>query len=266
MIPKIIHYCWFGGQPQSALMISCLRSWKEYLSDFQIIEWNETNCNFDIPYAKAAYAAKKWAFVADYTRLKVLHEMGGVYLDTDMLIVKPLDTFLSHRFFIGCEKSTVVSMGIIGCLPSHPLIQQFLTYYEQQVFDIQHPIVITRLMTDFLMAAGFVKCHSILTIQDLTIYPSNYFYPFPFPPYGTYHAHLKPETYAVHLWAGSWLSEWEYFKIGNPTAALIIVREQLRHQEHRNWGYRKKLILFLCCTPFWMIKAILRRLLQNFRQ
>ena len=265
MIPKIIHYCWFGGQPKNALITNCLRSWEEHLADFQMIEWNETNCSLDVPYIKAAYEARKWAFVADYVRLKVLYEIGGIYLDTDMLILKPLNPLLSHRFFIGCEKSTVVSMGILGCLPSHPLIKQFLTYYEQQVFDIQRPIIITRLITDFLITAGFVNCRSVLTIQDITIYPSSYFYPFPFPPYGTYHEHLKPETYAVHLWAGSWLSEWEYFKIGNPKAALAIVREQLRHQKNKNWSYYKKLILFLYYTPFWVAKAIVRRLLQNFR-
>ena len=90
MIPKIIHYCWFGGGPKPKSVEKCIRSWKKYCSDYEIIEWNEDN--FDISssplYAKQAYAAKKWAFVSDYARLKVVFEYGGIYFDTDVQVIK----------------------------------------------------------------------------------------------------------------------------------------------------------------------------------
>lgn len=99
MIPKIIHYCWFGGNPLPKLAKKCIRSWKKYCKGYEIREWNESN--FDIStaplYVRQAYEAKKWAFVTDYVRLYVVHEYGGIYLDTDVQIKKKLDDLLQHR-------------------------------------------------------------------------------------------------------------------------------------------------------------------------
>ena len=105
MIPKIIHYCWFGGNPLDKLGQKCLDSWKQYFPDYEIKEWNETN--FDVnccQYIKEAYAAKKWAFVSDYARFKILYEQGGVYFDTDVEVIKPFDDILIKGNYMGCEK------------------------------------------------------------------------------------------------------------------------------------------------------------------
>lgn len=100
MIPKIIHYCWFGGNPRPAMVRICIDSWRKVLPDYEIKEWNESN--FDMhssPWIEKAYEAKKWAFVADYVRFKVLYEEGGLYFDTDIFLKKDISAFLSHRFF-----------------------------------------------------------------------------------------------------------------------------------------------------------------------
>ena len=100
IIPKKIHYIWFGGNPKTELILKCIESWKKYMPDYEIIEWNESNFTFDNAYAKEAYENKKYAFVSDYARLKVVYEYGGIYLDTDVELVKSLQPLLEKGGFI----------------------------------------------------------------------------------------------------------------------------------------------------------------------
>ena len=101
MIPKIIHYCWFGPNKLNNTAINCIKSWKKNLPDYQIKLWNEKNVNLDIPFVNKAYAANKYAFVSDYIRLWAIYNEGGIYLDTDMLVLKSLDPFLNYSCFLG---------------------------------------------------------------------------------------------------------------------------------------------------------------------
>ena len=129
MIEKKIHYCWFGKGEMKPLMKKCIKSWKKYCPDYEIIEWNEDN--FDVNstlWTKQAYEAKKYAFVSDYVRLKVLYEHGGIYMDTDVEVVKPIDEFLSHDAFCGYETleticSNMTKMSLSG-VPEHKEIEQ----------------------------------------------------------------------------------------------------------------------------------------------
>ena len=103
---KTIHYCWFGGKPLPKLAKQCIKSWEKYLPDFKIIRWDESNCDVtECKFVEEAYQNKKWAFVADYFRAKVLNEMGGLYFDTDMKIIKPIDDLLKEDAFLGIEDS-----------------------------------------------------------------------------------------------------------------------------------------------------------------
>ncbi|MFK2496534.1 glycosyltransferase family 32 protein [Bacteroides fragilis] len=114
MIPKTIHYCWFGGKPLPPLAIKCLESWNKYLPDYEIIEWNESNFPVNsIPYTKEAAAKGKWAFVSDYARFYILYHNGGIYLDTDVQILKSLNPFLKHHSFSGFESKDRVAPGLI---------------------------------------------------------------------------------------------------------------------------------------------------------
>ena len=113
MIPKIIHYCWFGGNPKSNLIKQCIDSWKKYCPDYQLIEWNESN--FDIncnPYVKAAYEDKKWAFVSDYVRLYIVYNQGGVYLDTDVLLHNGIDELLKNSCWMASDDVRYISTGL----------------------------------------------------------------------------------------------------------------------------------------------------------
>ena len=104
MIPKIIHYCWFGRNPLPESALKCIASWRKFFPDYEIVEWNEDNFDVNtIPYTAQAYAAKKYAFVSDYARLKILYDHGGLYFDTDVEVIKPFDDILAGGAFMGCE-------------------------------------------------------------------------------------------------------------------------------------------------------------------
>lgn len=131
-IPKIIHYCWFGGGAISPENRKCMESWKKYCPDYKIIEWNDQN--FDIStnrYAQQAYEAKKYAFVSDYVRLAVLYEYGGIYLDTDVELVRPLDELLELPGFMGFQTNNEVATGLgFGARKGNSVVQALLRDYD----------------------------------------------------------------------------------------------------------------------------------------
>lgn len=137
MIPKIIHYCWFGGNPLPKLAKKCIRSWKRYCRGYEIREWNESN--FDIAsaplYVRQAYEAKKWAFVTDYVRLKVVYEHGGIYLDTDVEIRKPLEPLLKHKAYFGFEDGKYIATGLgFGAEKETSILKELMEDYEAAPF------------------------------------------------------------------------------------------------------------------------------------
>lgn len=135
MIPKIIHYCWFGGKEKPDSVKQCIESWKKYCPDYEIREWNESN--FDIEandYCREAYEAKRWAFVADYARLYVLYEYGGIYMDTDVEVVRPFDPLLNRNGFLCFENDDNVSIGTFGVAKHLLLVNDFLQPYKGRHF------------------------------------------------------------------------------------------------------------------------------------
>lgn len=206
MIPKVIHYCWFGRGEMPKLMKKCIKSWKKYCPDYQITEWNEDN--FDIcstEWTKEAYEAKKYAFVADYVRLKVLFEHGGIYLDTDQELIKPLDPFLNHKAFLGFMQKSSVSMGVVGAIPKHGLIEKLFSHYENRRFltngkEDKNPN--TEWVSEILLKEGFVQNNQYQVINyDTHIYPQTYFCP-------TSCVSIEdvsgPDTVSIHHWAMTW--------------------------------------------------------------
>ena len=135
MIPKVIHYCWFGGKPLPELARKCLASWKKFCPDYEIVRWDESN--FDVAccdYVKEAYEAKKWAFVSDYARLKALVDNGGVYMDTDVEVIRPLDEFLRHEAFSGFEDDKMISTGIMASVKGFAPFAEMLADYHTRHF------------------------------------------------------------------------------------------------------------------------------------
>lgn len=210
MIPKKLHYVWLGNNSKPNLMDICINSWREKLPDYEIIEWNENNLNFyeeieKNPFLKECYKRKLWAFLSDYFRMKVLYENGGVYLDTDMQIVKRLDNFLNDDFFIGMEKIGVISAGIIGVVPHHPLVKEILDFYEERIWTepiYTIPDIITKVLTEkykFDFSEGITE----IANEKIKLYPPQYFYPYYFTEEFHY-SKITSDTYGIHWWGKSW--------------------------------------------------------------
>lgn len=206
IIPKKLHYCWFGGNKKPALVQKCIDSWKRFCPNYEIIEWNETN--FDINsniYIKEAYEAKKWAFVTDYVRLFVLVKYGGVYLDSDVELFSCLDDFLSNVAFTGFESKDSPITAIMGCAKNYYLFKELLDYYsdkhfllEDGTYDIKTN---TETITDCFIKKGIKLNGKKQTISDCVIYPEIFFCPCTF---GMIFNHYSKKTIASHHFMGSW--------------------------------------------------------------
>lgn len=210
MIPKTIHYCWFGRNPKPKLAEDCIRSWQKYCPDYEIIEWNEDN--FDINsnvYVKEAYESKKWAFVTDVVRLYALCNYGGIYMDTDVEVIKPLDRFLEHTAFSGFEDLTNIPTGIMAAEKGHPLFQELLAHYENRHFLIHgEPDLTTNVetITNMLTPKGFVPNNQYQEIAGFALYPYDYFCPCDV---HTMKVTVTENSYTIHHFAGSWLPKKE---------------------------------------------------------
>lgn len=158
MIPRKIHYCWFGGKPLSLQARRCLASWAYYLPDYQVVRWDERS--FDInshPFAAAAYAAERYAFVSDYVRMRVLEEHGGIYLDVDVEVRARFDDLLGLHLFIGAEDRRRFATSIIGAQAGHWLPRHMLGFYDRTDFDLARlsELVNVNEVSRLLMVRGF---------------------------------------------------------------------------------------------------------------
>lgn len=217
MKSKYIHYCWFGGNPLPKLAKKCIESWKKYLPDYEIIEWNENNVDLNAcPFIKEAYENKKWAFVADYARTVAIYNMGGIYFDTDMLVTKPIDFLLDKETFLGLEDSFMVNSAVWGASkPKTYFAKKMLDFYNsQEHFDLNNmfKMSIPRIMTRILNTMGFD--HTSNEIQELshgiTIYPREYFYPLSF----NFKDNVFTEnTCMIHYFDASWFGKKEKFRV-----------------------------------------------------
>lgn len=220
MIPKVIHYIWVGGAPLSPLAEKCIESWKKFCPDYEIIRWDETN--FDInenKYCCEAYENKKWAFVSDYMRVKILYENGGIYMDTDVEVIAPLDEFLSDKAFSGFENDWSIPTGIMACEKNHPFFKMLTDSYSNRSFlnengeiDVTTNVVA---ITEICKENGFVPNGQKQEILDVIYYPKDYFCP---KDLQTLKTVITPNTKTIHHFDGSWLPEVEREKQRKKTA------------------------------------------------
>lgn len=216
IIPKTVHYCWFGNGEKSDLAKKCIIGWKEKLHDYNIIEWNESN--FDITankYIKEAYDNKKYAFVADYVRLFVLFNYGGIYMDTDVEVIKNFDTFLNQKAFIGFEDRELVSTALIGAQKGNVFIKEWLNTYDDRHFIENGKLNETtnvRVVTNTLLKLGMKQNNKLQKLYDsqITIYPIEYFSPLKF---GTKNPKITKNTISIHWFEGTWLTVGKLLKI-----------------------------------------------------
>lgn len=205
MIPKRIHYCWFGRGEMPKLVKKCVRSWKKFCPDWEIVLWNEDS--FDVNstlWTKQAYEAKKYAFVADYVRLKAMYEMGGVYLDSDVELVKPIDEFLVHEAFSGFENPKSVPTGIIAAQAGQQVIGRWLDWYTDRPYLVDgkpnmDPNV--SFMTEDLVSRGLVLDNTFQVVDGFAMYPQTYFCPLHT---DTVHHCRTEKTATIHYFTSTW--------------------------------------------------------------
>lgn len=215
---KIIHYCWFGPRPLSKLAKKCMKTWKEFFPDYEIKLWNEETFDFNQnQFVKEAYENKKWAFVADYARLKALSEYGGIYLDTDVEIIKDPAEILEDECFLGVEDSGLVNAAVIGAkAPHNVFIDKLIEKYEGlEKFDVDdiYAMTIPRQITEMLTPLGFTKeSNEIQEFFDgnLRVYPREYFYPLS---YDYQDNKFTENSCMVHKYDATWTSKPEKAKL-----------------------------------------------------
>lgn len=211
---KYIHYCWFGGKPLPKLAKKCIKSWKKFLPDYEIIEWNESNVDLEeCPFIKEAYANKKWAFVADYARTKAMYEMGGIYFDTDMEVTKNITELLEKKeSFLGVEDSHMIACGV-WYEPSKKsyLSKKMLEFYRsREYFDIDNiykisiPRIISNILTDFDSSKNEIQHLK----HNITIYSRDYFYPLS---YNHQYNIFTDKTCMIHYYDATWTPKHEIF-------------------------------------------------------
>lgn len=207
-IPKRIHYCWFGGKEKPDIVKRCIQSWKTYLPDYDIIEWNEKNVNLkENRYMKEAYEAKKFAFVSDYVRVDALYHEGGIYLDTDVEVFKAFDDLLHHESFWGFEQGNFIATSTIGAAKENKLIKMFLDSYENKSFikkdGTYNAVTNVATVTEILEDIGLDKNGGKQEIAEIgTFYPQTYFSPYD---YINCRDFQSEHTYAKHYFYKSWL-------------------------------------------------------------
>ena len=216
MIPKIIHYCWFGRNPLPESALKCIHSWKKYFPDYEIKEWNEDNFDVNvIPYTKDAYEAKKYAFVSDYARFWILEKFGGLYFDTDVEVINSMEDIILKGAFLGAEidgniqKGTypIVAPGLcIGAYAHMPFYQEVLRRYQDLAFlgedGTFNKYTMIPLVTDLLKEMGMQIGNGIQQVGDISIYPADYFNPLDI---ATGELNITSNTKSIHWFMASWL-------------------------------------------------------------
>lgn len=208
MIPKKIHYCWYGQKELPELAKKCIASWKKYCPDYEIIRWDETNTDLQSnQYVREAYEAKKWAFITDYVRLNALYNDGGVYMDTDVQLIAPIDSFLENKGFSGFENEHQVPTGIMASEKGNSFIGTLLHDYDNRHFlDKDGKMDMTTnvdIISKTACDKGLLLNNTLQTIDDFTFYPFDYFCP---KDPRTLKTHITNNTVAIHHFAGSWVN------------------------------------------------------------
>lgn len=209
LIPQVIHYCWFGGKELPDLYKRCIDSWYKHCPEYQIIEWNESNCNLEENlFAKQAYEVGKYGFVPDYFRLKIIYEHGGIYLDTDVELVKNLDSLRYNEAFCGMELPGEAALGLgFGAISHHSVIKKMLERYDKMQFikedgtyeETASPVWQTKDLLELGMQYG----NRLQEVSGMTIYPTEVLSP---KSVITGETNLTEYSYAIHHYDGSWVT------------------------------------------------------------
>jgi len=246
MIPKTIHYCWFGKTPLPELALKCIDSWKKHFPNYEIKEWNEDNIDVNmIPYTKEAYEKKKYAFVSDYARFWILYNYGGIYFDTDVEVIASMDSILETGPFMACEQLNEqqwsnpyppINAGLgLASESKNPIFARILnSYYDDHFINLDGSLNITTVVkrvSQLLSHYGLKNERRIQKIEDISIYPPEYFCPLD---NLTGKLILSKNTVSIHHFAGSWLDKEVHKSIlGIIWDKLHLPNTDIRHKIHQ---------------------------------
>ena len=218
MIPKIIHYCWFGNAEKPVSVLKCIESWKKYCPDYEIIEWNESN--YDVTknrYMREAYEEKRWGFVSDYARLDIIYNYGGIYLDTDVELIKSLDNLLIYDSYFGFEQSDnafLVNTGSgFGAVKNNPFVQGLRDSYNELSFRLEDGTLLLTpcpiINTEYFMCYGFNCDNTYQCLSNNAVFPTDFFSPLS---WKNKKGKTTENTISIHHYTTSWLTNKEKFK------------------------------------------------------
>lgn len=228
MIPKVIHYCWFGRKPLPESARKCIASWRQHFPDYEIKEWNEDNFDvYSIPYTKEAYEARKYAFVSDYARYSILYQQGGLYFDTDVEVIRSMDDIVAAGPYMGIEveatrdEAPLVNPGLgIGASAGMPFYKQVLDYYAHLHFlgadGLPNPVTVVMHTTKMLVAQGMKNENTHQVVAGIHIYPRDYFNPLND---NTGKLDISDCTRSIHWYSKTWLSS--SYQIRNKLTRVI---------------------------------------------
>jgi mannosyltransferase OCH1-like enzyme len=227
LIPRTIHYCWFGGAPISALGRRCMETWREVMPDYAVEFWDESRLDWNTPYVAIAYRQRKFAFVADYVRLRALYDHGGLYFDTDIEVLKPFDGLLANELLIGLQAPDSIGVGVIGAARGHPFLKLALDRLDEEGRSGRLSFQpLPELITSLARSNPAIAPRA---------YPEEYFYPYN--PHSPTPLRQKPlqsniteRTFCIHHWEGTWL--------GGMTLAMMIglrLKDRIRRAGPARW-------------------------------
>ena len=225
MIPKTIHYCWFGNSPKTDLNKRCIDSWRRVMPDYQIKEWNSTNSPLNNGYSQRAYAKGLWSRLSNHVRLHALYTEGGIYLDTDVEVIKSFDPLLQHKCFLGLqvEQDQVdwVNTAVLGAESGHPFLKRGMEATQELFAETGEFGRSPKIITTILKEMG-LREYGLQEIEGVTVYPAEYFYPYPWTSKFSPDC-IKENTYSIHHWEGSWLT-----KTNKVLATLRTMKRKMR--------------------------------------
>jgi hypothetical protein len=244
MIPKIFHYCRFGGTPFAKADIECINSWKTLHPDFEFMLWNESNFKLENDFLKDLYGMRKWACYTEYVRYYVLKKYGGVYFDTDIILLKDITPLLSNNFFIGFETATTIGVSVIGAVAEHPVIDELLIYYEtyKKGDTLLWSIYVTKpVFSKYIEVNDTGNPIEFMPISF--VYPPEYFYPLPYEKADLLDKYqfVTKKSFTLHLWNASWVDEWRLFWAGRYKTAWRTVWKTLKKKPIQPIHYYKSL-------------------------
>jgi mannosyltransferase OCH1-like enzyme len=251
MIPRIIHYCWFGLNPMPKTDLVCMGSWKKHFPDWEIKLWNEDTFSEKNEFLDKMQNLGKWGLYTEYVRFWALSKFGGLYFDTDVEVLKPFNELLRNSYFLGFEKPGQVNVAVIGSVVNHPFNRLMLDYYEAFKFsdEIKWSVLITGpLINELINIEG--KNELIEFMPNSFLYPVECFYPLPFENADVLDKNkfVTKNSYAIHYWNATWVDPWSLLWAGRFKSGWSVIMKTLLNKPLQSRAFYKNVLFHVKCA------------------